>query len=176
MMNPRVEKLMNEQINKEFYSAYLYQAIAAYFAEQNLSGFAHWMNAQVQEEVIHAYKFYSHILERGGRVVLEAIEKPPVEWDSLLAAFEAALKHERFISESINKIYDAVIEEKDHASRPLLDWFVDEQIEEEDTATGNVERMKLVADHGHGILMLDKELSARILPAPVLLGIIPGGE
>ncbi len=176
MMNPKVEKLMNEQVNKEFFSAYLYQAIAAYFAEQNLSGFAHWMNAQVQEEVIHAFKLYNHILERGGRVILEAIEKPPSEWKSPLAAFEAALKHERFISESINNIYDAVIAEKDHASRPLLDWFVNEQIEEEDTATDNVEKMKLVADHGHGILMLDKELSARPLPAPILLGEVPGGE
>jgi len=176
MMNPRVEKLVNEQVNKELYSAYLYQAMAAYFAAKNLSGMAHWMNAQVQEEVIHAFKFYNHLLERGGRVVLAAIEKPPVEWESPLAAFEAALEHERFISDSIYKIYDAVVETKDHATRPLLDWFVNEQIEEEDTAGDNVEKLKLVQGHGQGLLMLDKEMGARVIPAPVILGLVPEAE
>jgi len=173
MMNPKVEKLVYEQINKELYSAYLYQAIAAYFVHENLPGMAHWMNAQVQEEVIHAFKFYSHILERGGRVVLEAIEKPPVEWESPLAAFEASLKHERFISDSIYKIYDAVVETRDHATRPLLDWFVNEQIEEEDNATANVEKTKLVQGNGQGLLMLDKEMGVRVIPAPILLGLVP---
>jgi ferritin len=168
MMNPKVEKLMKEQVNKELYSAYLYQAIAAHFAGMNLSGMAHWMNAQVQEEVIHAFKFYNHVLERGGRVVLE--------WESPLAAFEAALEHERFISDSIYRIYDAVVETRDHASRPLLDWFVDEQIEEEDTATDNVEKLKLVRGNGQGLLMLDREMSNRVLPAPVLLGVVPEAE
>lgn len=176
MLNPKVEKLVNEQINKELYSAYLYQAMAAYFAAGNLPGMAHWMNAQTQEEVIHAFKFYNHIVERGGRVVLEAIEKPPVEWDSPLAAFEAALKHERFISDSIYKIYDAVVETKDHATKPLLDWFVNEQIEEEDNATSNVEKTKLVQGNGQGILMLDKEMSARVIPAPIILGLLPAAN
>ncbi|MBD3399165.1 MAG: ferritin [Candidatus Coatesbacteria bacterium] len=161
MMNAKVRELMNQQITNEFYSGYLYQAIAAYFEEQDLPGFAKWYTAQAQEEIIHGFKFYNHIIERGARVELGAIDKPTVEWDSPLAALEAALEHEKKITADINRIYEAAEAEKDYASRPILDWFVDEQIEEEDNATTNVQKFKMVGEKGNGLYMLDKEMGAR---------------
>jgi len=173
MLNPKVEKLVNEQINKELYSAYLYQAMAAYFAAGNLPGMAHWMNAQTQEEVIHAFKFYNHIVERGGRVVLEAIEKPPVEWDSPLAAFEAALKHEQHVTDLINKLVALSSEQKDQSSYNFLQWFVGEQVEEEASVSEIIGQLKIIGTSGSGLFMLDRELSKRTFTMPAAKGPLP---
>ena len=173
MINDKVHELLNQQITNELYSGYLYQAMAAYFEEQDLPGFAVWYTAQAQEEVIHAFKFYNHLIERGARIELGAIEKPPVEWASPLAAVEAALDHEKKITADINRIYEAADETKDYASRPILDWFVEEQIEEEDNATNNVQKLRMVGDKGNGLYMLDKEMGARPITSPELAAKVP---
>lgn len=161
MIASEMEDAMNDQINAELFSAYLYQSMAAWFTEQNLDGFATWMTAQAQEEMIHAMKFYNFILERGGRVQLQAIEEPPAEWDSPLAAANAALEHEEYITGRINDMMDLANDLNDHASKPILNWFVEEQVEEEDSAGELVEKLAMVADSGHGVYMLDKEYGQR---------------
>jgi len=127
MISKSVEKALNDQINAEFYSAYLYLSMMAYFESVNLAGFATWMKAQTQEEIMHAMKMYDFVNERGGRVILQAIEAPPAEWDSPLAAFEAAYAHEQIVTGRINDLVNLAIEEKDHATNAFLQWFVNEQ-------------------------------------------------
>lgn len=170
MLKPKMEKLYNEQINKELYSAYLYQAMAAYFESINLPGFAHWMDSQCQEEQIHAMKFYRYVNERGGRVILEAIEKPQVEWDSPLAVAEDVYKHECYVTELINKLYDAAIAENDHASKQFLNWYVEEQVEEEASADEIVQKLRRIDGNGHGLMMVDREMATRLLSSPLLAG------
>jgi ferritin len=172
MLNAKVEKAINEQILAETYSAYLYLSMAAYFESKGLRGMASWMKCQAQEELTHAMKFFNFVGERGGRVVLGAIEAPPGEWESPLAVFESALGHERKVTALINDLVDLAIAEKDHASRSLLEWFVDEQVEEEATAGGIVDQLKLIGEGGQGLLMLDRELGARSFayPPPALGG------
>ncbi|MFP3905248.1 MAG: ferritin [Armatimonadota bacterium] len=171
MIDPKMEQAMNDQINEEMYSAYLYQSMAAYFADENLDGFATWMTAQAQEEMIHAMKFYNHILERGGRVRLQAIAEPPADFESTLSVFEAAFEHEQHITGCINDLMDLAHELKDYASMPMLSWFVEEQVEEEDSADEMVQKVKMVADTGNGVYMLDKEVGQR--PVPFTM---PAGE
>lgn len=173
MINAKVHELINQQINNELYSGYLYQAMAAYFEECDLPGFAVWYTAQAQEEVVHAFKFYNFLMERGARVTLKAIEAPPTEWKSPLAAVQEALEHERKITADINKIYSVADEVKDYASRPILDWFVEEQVEEEDNATQNVNKLKMVGDSGNGLYMLDKEMGSRPITSPELAAKVP---
>ncbi|GAB1409518.1 ferritin [Desulfovibrionales bacterium] len=167
MLSAQMEKALNDQVNAEMFSAYLYLAMVAYFEEQNLSGFAQWMTAQSQEENFHAMKFFSYIQERGGRVVLGAIEKPQVEWESPLAALEAALAHERYISKRINDLVDLAIAEKDHATNSFLRWFVDEQVEEEDHVGGVVQKLRMVGKEGGGLFMMDRDLGTRVFTPPV---------
>jgi len=167
MINKKVEKLMNEQIVNELYSAYLYLAMSAYFESINMKGAANWMRCQAQEEQVHAMKFYTHIVERAGRVKLGGINKPDGDWASPLAVFEAAYKHEQKVTALINDIVTTAEAEKDYASRSLLQWFVDEQIEEESSADEVVQQLKLLKeDKGPGVLLLDKELGARIFTYP----------
>ncbi|RLB22092.1 MAG: ferritin [Deltaproteobacteria bacterium] len=161
MLKQTLEKALNEQVNAEFYSAFLYLSMAAYFRSINLSGFANWMEVQYQEEVAHAMKFYNYINERGGRVLLKAIDAPPTEWDSPLAAFEAAYQHEQKVTRLINDLVELAIEEHDHATNIFLQWFVTEQVEEEDNANEVVQKLKLVSDARGGIFMLDRELGQR---------------
>jgi len=161
MISRKLNDAINKQINEEMFSAYLYLSMAAYFDSINLTGFSHWFRLQVREETFHAMKFYHHIIERGGTVELQALEEPKKKWDSPLNAFEDALKHEEHISGCINTLTDLAIEERDHAARNLFAWFVDEQVEEEATATEIIEKLKLAGDQGHMLLMLDKELGAR---------------
>lgn len=167
MIDQRMADTINDQINAEMFSAYLYQSMAAWFADQNFNGMAIWMTAQAQEEMIHAMKFYNYLIERGGTVLLKQIDGPPTEWASPLAAFEAALDHERYITERINKMMDLAIDIRDHAAKGLLQWYVDEQVEEEANATDNVEKLRMVGDEGNAKYMLDKEFGAR----PVLFTI-----
>lgn len=152
---------MNEQIKHELYSAYLYLSMSAQSEAMNLPGFAHWMRLQAQEEVGHAMRFYDFIHDRGGRVVLQAIEQPPVEFTSPLAMFEQTLEHERKVTARINHIYSLAAQEKDFASQSFLDWFVDEQVEEEKSASQILETLKMIGDKGHALVMLDRELSKR---------------
>jgi ferritin len=170
MMKESIEKAFNDQINWELYSGYIYLAMAAYFADKGLSGFAQWMKNQSAEELFHAMKMYDYVNERGGRVVLGAVEAPQGEWDSPLAAFEEALAHEQGVTDRINKMMDLAMEERDHATISFLQWFVDEQVEEEDSVGEVVDKLKLIGD-GAALYHLDKELGARVFTWPA-----PGAE
>ena len=166
MIGRRMQDAMNEQIMHEAGSAYLYFAMAADFHAKGLDGMAQWMKAQALEEVGHALRFFHYINDRGGRVELLAIDKPQVEWESPLAAFEAALGHEEFITGRIDELVKIAREENDNAADIMLQWFVTEQVEEEDSVSKVVDMLKLVGESGYGLLMADRELGQR-MPGPV---------
>ena len=166
MLKQRIEDALNKQHNAELYSGYLYLAMSAYFQSVNLSGFAAWMRVQAQEELVHAMKFYDFINERGGRVTLKAIECPPSAWDSPLAAFEGAYAHEQKVTGLINDLVDLARQERDHATEIFLQWFVSEQVEEEDSANEVVQKIKLMGDAPGGLFMLDRELGQRTFTPP----------
>ena len=165
MLNPKIEEAFNRQLNAELFSSYLYLSMAAYFESHNLKGMANWMRIQAQEENAHAMKFFDFINERGGKVVLTQIDAPKLEWPSPLAAFHEAHKHECKISELINGLVDLALSEKDHAGNAFLQWFVTEQVEEEASVLEIAEKLKLAGDQGGMLLMLDRELGQRTLPA-----------
>ena len=164
MFSEKMQKAMNDQIHHEMESAYIYLAMAAYLAEENYPGFTHWMKMQFDEEMIHAFKFYDYIHSRGAKVVLQAIAQPPAEFDSPLSAFETALGHEQKISADIHNLYALALEEKDYPSLSFLQWFIDEQVEEEEHVGGVVEDIKRVSGSDQGLLMLDRELGQRLPP------------
>ena len=161
MLNPKVEKAMNEQIRNELFSGYLYLSMSAYFETSNLPGFAHWMRLQAEEEQEHALKFFDFVHDRGGRVLLQAIEQPTVEFESPLAVFELTLEHERKVTGLIHELYALAVQEKDYASQVMLQWFIDEQVEEEKNAEQIVELLKMVGDQGQPLVMLDRQLGER---------------
>lgn len=161
-ISKNMEDAINKQINAEMYSAYLYMSMSANFSDQNLKGFSNWMTVQAKEEMTHAMKFYNYLQERGGTVKLEAIEKPGSGWKTPLSAFEEAYSHEQKVTEMINKIADLAENEKDRATISMLQWFIDEQVEEEDAALEIVEKLKLMKDAPGALFMLDKELGARV--------------
>ncbi len=161
MINERVEKALNEQVNAEIYSAYLYLSMSSYFESVNLSGFAQWMKAQAQEEMVHGMKIYDFIHERGGRVLLSAIEAPQTQWPNPASVFAATLEHEQKVTALINALVDVAIAEKDHATNIFLQWFVTEQVEEESSVDAVLQKLKMVGDQGHGLFMMDRELGAR---------------
>ena len=152
---------MNDQVQHEFHAAYLYLSMFAYFESINLPGFAHWMRMQWQEEIGHAMKFLDHINERGGRVQLQAIEQPPVEFESPLDAVAQALAHEQKVTGQINEIYALAVQENDYASLSTLKWFVDEQVEEERSTGDIVKRLKMAKDQTGALLMMDAHLGQR---------------
>jgi ferritin len=164
-MNNKVAAAMNEQIKWEFYSGYMYLSMAAYFDELGLAGFSQWMKNQYEEEIYHALKMFKYVQEAGGRVTLEAIEQPPSEWASALECFEFSLEHEKSVSKRINDLATLAQEEKDHATYIFLQWFISEQVEEEDTFGTVVNKLRLVGDGG-GLFMLDRELGARTFVRP----------
>jgi len=166
MISEKMQDALNGQLNAELYSAYLYVSMSAYFESMNLRGFANWMRVQAQEEVVHAYKFYSHLNERGGRVILPQIDGPPTEWDSPLAAFEAVYEHEQKVTGLINDLVDLAVAERDHATNNFLQWFVTEQVEEEASASEVVEGLKLIGDAKAELFMLDRELGQRVFTPP----------
>jgi len=166
MLSPKMEKALNDQINAEMFSAYLYLAMVAYFQDKNLSGFANWMTVQNQEETFHAMKFFKYVAERGGRVTLGAIDKPQFEWESPLAAMEAAQKHEAYITGRINDLMNLAIKEKDHASVNFLNWFVAEQVEEEDSVNEVVQKLRMVGEGGGGLFMMDRDMATRVFTPP----------
>ena len=166
MLNNDMEKALNAQVNAEMYSAYLYLSMSAYFQSKSLGGFASWMRVQAQEEMVHAMKLYDFINERGGRVILELIEAPPTEWDSPLATSEAVYEHEQKVTGLINELVELALEKHDHATNIFLQWFVSEQVEEEDSANDVVEKIKLMGDARGGLFMLDRELGQRVFTPP----------
>jgi ferritin len=161
VIGKKMQDALNEQINAELYSAYLYQAMAANFEAGNLRGFAHWMEVQAKEEQGHAKKIYDFLVDRGGRVMLKAIAAPPVEWKSPLAVFEESYAHEQKVTGLIHKLVELARAENDHAAEVFLAWFVTEQVEEEANASEIVETLKMVKDHPQGLLMMDAKLGAR---------------
>ena len=166
MLNKKIEQAFNKQLNAEVYSAYLYWSMSAHFESLNLKGFANWMRVQALEEMTHAEKFFNFINERSGRVQLTGVEGPPTEWDSPLAVFEATYAHEVKVSGLINKLIDLAVAESDHASQVFLQWFVNEQVEEESSADAVVQRLKLAADAPGALFMIDQELAQRVFVPP----------
>jgi len=166
MLNNKIEKLLNDHLNYELYSSYLYLSMAAYFDGTDLKGFSNWMRIQVQEEMAHVAKFYDYILERDGKVRLSSIEGPPTDWDSPVAAFTETLAHEQGVTERINSIVKAAIEENDFATHTFLQWFITEQVEEEATARDVLQKVKMIGDSGDGLFLIDRELGQRVFTAP----------
>lgn len=164
MMKKRIVELMNEQVKNEFESGYLYLSMAAYFHEQNLDGMGTWMRVQAHEEWVHGMKFVNHLIERGAEVKLQDLKQHKVAWKSVEEAWADALEHEKFITGTINALMQAAREEQDYAAEPLLNWFLEEQIEEEANASKNVAMIQRVKSSPNGLHMLDGKLSARSLP------------
>lgn len=167
-MNPRLEKAINDQIKAELYSAYLYLSMSSWFDSEGLKGFAHWERVQAMEERDHALKFFDYLLSRGGRAVMQAIEAPPLEWRGYKEVFETQLAHEQKVTSLINAIMDLAIAERDHASVNMLQWFVAEQVEEEENAREILDQMSMIEkEKGVGLLfMLDREMGARVYTPP----------
>ena len=162
MLSNKMQKELNNQINAEFWSAYLYLSMTAYFEGKNLSGFATWMNVQYQEETTHALKLFKYVYERGGSVELQPIEKVKTTWENEIEIFQDTLDHERKVTALINNLVNIAIEEKDHATANMLQWFVSEQVEEEASASGILDQLKLIEGKGAGLFMLDRELKQRV--------------
>jgi ferritin len=161
VLSKKLEAAISEQINKELYSAYLYLSMAAYLDANNLPGSAHWMRAQFREEQEHAMKFYRYVYERGGQVTLKPIDGPPTEFGSLLSVFEQVLEHEQKVTGLINDLYALALAENDYASQIFFQWFVSEQVEEEDNATQIIETLKMVGEKGQALFLLDRQLAQR---------------
>ena len=161
MLHPRVEAALNAQINAEMWSAYLYLSMAAYCHNEGYTGMANWFQVQFKEEQDHAQILFNHVIARGGRVKLAPIEAVETEWASVLAVFENTLQHEKKVTMLINDLYTIAIEEKDYASQSMLKWFIDEQVEEEESARDMILAVEAVEDNKYGMYMLDKDLATR---------------
>ncbi|MBR2430183.1 ferritin [bacterium] len=168
MINEKLQNAFNEQINKELYSEYLYLAMKTYFMEQNLMGFVNWFDCQVQEEHAHAIGMFDYLNERGGKIELLPIEKPEFHGTTPLQIFEEVLKHEQYVTSRINVLYDVAEEVKDRAAMKFLDWYIDEQVEEEASVDGVLSTLRLIGDDKNALLLLDKDLATRTFTAPVI--------
>jgi ferritin len=166
MLSKKMEKALNEQINAEFYSSYLYLAMSAYFESAGLPGCARWMQAQAQEEWFHGMKLYGFVNQRGGRVTLQAIATPPASWNSTLAVFQNVLVHEQKVTGLINELVDLALKEKDHATNNFLQWFVSEQVEEEAGVSAILGKLKLIGIETSALFTLDSELGQRVFSPP----------
>ena len=166
MLSEKIQDALNQQINRELYSAYVYQAMSAHASNEGLKGVANWFSVQMQEELAHAQKLYDFVLSRGGKVKLLAIAAPPSNFDSVLSVFETALEHERELSGNVSALMTLARNEADHATEILMQWFVTEQVEEEDVARDLVDKFKLVGGHGEGLYLIDQELASRKPEAP----------
>ncbi|MEA4921871.1 MAG: ferritin [Eubacteriaceae bacterium] len=169
MLDKKVSKLLNEQVNAEFYSAYLYLDFANYYTDESLDGFANWYTVQAQEERDHAMLFMKYMQNNGDKVTFDAIAKPDVQLKKYIDPLEAGAKHERFVTDLIHKIYDAAYTVKDFRTMQFLDWFVKEQGEEETNADNMVDQFKLFGNDPKGLFDLDRELAARAYTAPSLV-------
>lgn len=168
MISEKMQQAFLEQINKELYSEYLYLSMKAYFANLNLKGFVNWMAIQVQEEHAHAMGMFDYVIERGGRITLDKIERPKNDWSNPLEVFKDVVSHEQYITSQINALYDVADSEKDRAAQLFLNWYVKEQVEEEASAGDILAHLELIKDDTKALLDLDKELSARVFNAPVI--------
>ena len=168
MLDKKLENAFNDQINKELYSEYLYLAMKALFADMNLPGFVNWFDVQVQEERAHAMGMFDYLNQRGGNVELEAIAKPQTDWKSPLDVFEEVLKHEEYVTSTINTLMDVAEETKDRAAMSFLNWYLKEQVEEEDNVGNVLATLRLIGDDKKALLMLDKDLATRTFVAPVI--------
>lgn len=166
MFTNKIQDALNAQINAEFWSAYLYLSMAMHFQAEGRSGVANWFNIQFKEEQAHAQILMNYVNQRGGRVVLSPIAAVPTSWDSILDAFKATLEHERKVTGLINDLFSLAEQEKDYATRDRLQWFVSEQVEEEDNCRTLIDKFSLVGDNGMGIYMLDNELAGRTYTEP----------
>ena len=166
MISQKLQDAYNQQINRELFSEYLYLSMAAYFNSAGLKGFENFFLVQVQEERLHAMKMYQFVNDRGGRVYLKAIEAPKTEFKNSLEIFEMAYEHEKLVTSLIHNLMDLAIKENDHAARIHLNWFVEEQVEEESSMETIVNKLKLIGGEGHGLLMLDNELAQRVFTPP----------
>ena len=161
VIKEKIREAINRQINREFYSAYLYLSMSAYFESINLKGFSHWMRMQAKEETEHALKLYDYLIEKGGRVILLEIESPPSEWKSSLAVFEHTYEHEKKVTEMINDLMKLAKSKNDYATEVFLQWFVNEQVEEETSAEEILQKIKLIKDAPGRLSMLDRQLGER---------------
>jgi ferritin len=161
-MTPRTLKAVNDQIQAEFQSAYIYLSMSARFEDMKMSGAANWMRIQWQEETAHALKLFDHLIRRGQTPVLQALDAPNVVFDSALDAFEQVLKHERHVTKLIHGLYEVAVEEKDYALQTLLHWYIDEQVEEEENAEAIIDSLRLAGASGQGLFMVDRELGQRV--------------
>ena len=160
-LSKKMQDALNEQIREELASSYIYLSMAAYFESINLPGCAHWMRVQTQEELNHAMKFYDYVHGRGGRVLLQALPQPAAEFTGPAAVFQETLKHEQYITGRIHTLYGLAVEDKDYASQGFLQWFVNEQVEEEKNASEILSLLKMAGDKGQGLIMLDRHLASR---------------
>jgi ferritin len=163
MLSKKMEAALNKQINQELFSAYQYMALGAYFSERNFKGFAHWMRLQAQEEMAHSAKLFDHVVDRNGKIDLQAVPAPPKTWKSPIEAVQAAYDAETTNTKQINTIMDLAIKENDHATRVILQWFVEEQVEEESSSLELVEQVKVAHKSASAMFILDRELGARTL-------------
>lgn len=166
MLNPAIEKALNDQINFEIHSSYIYLSMAAWFESQDLPGFANWMRVQVKEELFHAEKFFNYILERDGKVTLTSIDGPATEWTTPFDAFNDAYGHEQKVTARIHAIAALADQEKDYATVSFIKWFIDEQVEEEANTKKIAQQLKWIGSDGAAIFMLDEKLAARVFTLP----------
>lgn len=167
MFSQKLQDAINAQINAELHSAYIYLSMSAFLEDKNLPGFAHWMRMQYEEEMVHAMKFFDFMIERGGKAILAAIDAPPIEFGTPVAVFQKALEHEQYITSRINDLYKLSLAENDYPTQVLLQWYIEEQVEEEKNAGDAVAQLALIGDSGLGLLMMDREMAARQLaPEP----------
>lgn len=161
MLSTAVQMALNDQIQKELHSAYIYLSMSAYFEAENLPGAGHWMRRQAEEEQEHAMKIFDFVHDRGGRVTLQAIDQPPASFASPVAVFEAAYAHEQKVTKSIHDLYALAVRENDYPTQVMLQWFIDEQVEEEKNASAIVAQLKMVGDSPAALFMIDRQLAAR---------------
>ncbi len=166
MLSEKMSQELNKQLNRELYSGYLYLGMSAYFSSQGLPGFANWMRVQAQEELTHAMRFYDYLTKKGARVELEDIQAPRQDWQGVQQVLEATLQHEKKVTAFINDLVDLAIQEKDHATNNFLQWFVSEQVEEEESATTILDRLRLLGQERSSLFLLDQELGKRVFTPP----------
>ena len=166
MLSKKMTGALNGQINAEFYSSYMYLSMSAWFEQAGLGGLANWMRQQVQEEMFHGMKMFNFVNERGSRVILGAIDKPPTDWKSALDVFQATLAHEQKVTGLINDLTNLALDERDHATNIFLQWFISEQVEEESGVGAILDKLKLIGKDSSGLFALDQELGLRIFTPP----------
>ena len=162
MLADKLQEALNDQLNFEIYSSYIYLSMSSYFESVNLPGASHWMQIQAREEMLHAMKFFAYINDRDGRVILKEIPQPKSEWDSSIAVFENALEHERLVTSRICNLVDIAQTERDHVTNSMLQWFVTEQIEEEKNAKAIIDKLRMAGDNINALFMIDAELAQRV--------------